>query len=477
MIGIIAAATYVPAYRLDKSEIAAAWGGRLRGTRAVASVDEDSTTLAVEAARVTLRRAPATSQVTALYFATTAPAYTDKTNATAVHAALGLAPDAVAYDLCGSVRSGAAAVRAALDHAAAGGTALVVVADLRSGLPGGADESDGGDAATALLIGSGDGVVAELVRTASRTAEFLDRARTDEGVTVVWEERFGESVYLPMVREVAAALGADGGPDPATADAVVAGGPHRRVLRAVPKAVGATGSEMTARVDAAVGNTGTAHTWLLLTGALESAQGAQLLVALSVADGVDGFAFRTTAALQGFHERSAEGSTLRHQVEHPARPVSYPVFLSWRGQVRREPPRRPDPTPPAPPASARNTAWKFGLVAGRCRSCDTRNLPPQAVCTVCGARDSMAAEPMIDVPAVVRTFTVDRLAFSLSPPVVFAVVDFEGGGRLQCELTDVDAGDVEVGMRVEPTFRRLSTAAGIHNYFWKARPASTTKES
>jgi hypothetical protein len=27
-----------------------------------------------------------------------------------------------------------------------------------------------------------------------------------------------------------------------------------------------------------------------------------------------------------------------------------------------------------------------------------------------------------------------------------------------------------VGTRVEMTFRRLYTAGGIHNYFWKARP-------
>jgi uncharacterized OB-fold protein len=53
---------------------------------------------------------------------------------------------------------------------------------------------------------------------------------------------------------------------------------------------------------------------------------------------------------------------------------------------------------------------------------------------------------------------------------VFAVVDFDGGGRLPIELTDVDPDHVRIGQRVEATFRRLSTADGIHNYFWKARP-------
>jgi uncharacterized OB-fold protein len=82
----------------------------------------------------------------------------------------------------------------------------------------------------------------------------------------------------------------------------------------------------------------------------------------------------------------------------------------------------------------------------------------------------MTAERLADVPGTIATYTVDRLAYSLSPPVVVGVIDFEGGGRFQCEMTDVDPGSVAIGQRVEMTFRRLYTANGIHNYFWKAKP-------
>jgi uncharacterized OB-fold protein len=91
-----------------------------------------------------------------------------------------------------------------------------------------------------------------------------------------------------------------------------------------------------------------------------------------------------------------------------------------------------------------------------------------------GVIDRMEMVRMADVKATVATFTVDRLAFSLSPPVVSAVIDFDGGGRFQCELTDADHTSVRIGDRVEMTFRRLSSQDGIHNYFWKARPASTS---
>lgn len=77
---------------------------------------------------------------------------------------------------------------------------------------------------------------------------------------------------------------------------------------------------------------------------------------------------------------------------------------------------------------------------------------------------------MSDVPGTIANITVDRIAYSPSPPIVFAVVDFDGGGRHAVELTDTDVGSLEVGDRVEMTFRRLFTADGIHNYFWKARP-------
>ena len=84
--------------------------------------------------------------------------------------------------------------------------------------------------------------------------------------------------------------------------------------------------------------------------------------------------------------------------------------------------------------------------------------------------DDMEPVPMADVPGTVVTYTINRLAFSLSPPVIAVVIDFDGGGRFQCELTDADPDTVKIGDRVGMTFRRLLTAGGVHNYFWKARP-------
>ena len=80
---------------------------------------------------------------------------------------------------------------------------------------------------------------------------------------------------------------------------------------------------------------------------------------------------------------------------------------------------------------------------------------------------------MADTEATIATYTIDRLAYSPSPPIVFAVLDFDGGGRFPVELTDVDPDTVEIGDRVTMTFRKLFTADGIHDYFWKAKPVRT----
>jgi hydroxymethylglutaryl-CoA synthase len=158
------------------------------------------------------------------------------------------------------------------------------------------------------------------------------------------------------------------------------------------------------------------------------------------------------------------------QIESGWGGLSYETFLTWRGMLPREPPRRPDPTAPAAPPSLRHEEWKFGFVASRCEVCGERHLPPARKCANCGAVDRMVHERMADVPATVATFTVDRLAFTPSPPLVAAVLDFDGGGRFRGELTDVDPETIAIGSRVEMTFRRIATAQGVHNYFWKGKP-------
>src|SRR5215475_12246251 len=78
MTGITAFGAYIPFYRLAHKEIARAWGGRAgEGERAIAGVDEDSITLAVEAVRDLLSGRDG-EDVDALFFASTTAPYAEK---------------------------------------------------------------------------------------------------------------------------------------------------------------------------------------------------------------------------------------------------------------------------------------------------------------------------------------------------------------------------------------------------------------
>ncbi len=461
MPGIVSYGAYLPYWRLRRSAIGQTLGsGGGKGARTVASYDEDSTSMGVESGRIALAGAPAGYEPGLLAFATTAPAYADKTNATAIHAALSLSDDVAAFDAAGAVRSG---VGATLMANAAGG--LAVLADIRTGRPGSGDEAAGGDAAVTLAFGD-DGVIAELVGRASVSAEFTDRWRVPgESYSQLWEERFGEHAYVPLAEQaVTAALKATGlALD--DIDHVIVTGTHGRAVKAATKTIGPRAETVVDDLAAEVGNTGAAHWALMLADVLDRAEPDQRIAVVLLADGCDVWILQATNLLPAHRQ----AISVRDRIAATRDDLGYPQFLTWRGFLQREPPRRPEPERVAAPPSARSEAWKYAFVGSRDEN-GFVYLPPARVSLTSGDVDRMEPIRMADVPATIATFTVDRLAFSLSPPVVSAIIDFDGGGRFQCELTDVDPDTVAIGDRVEMTFRRLYTSGGIHNYFWKARP-------
>ena len=539
--GILSFGSYVPYRRLNRADIAKTMGsGGGKGERSVSSYDEDTTTMGAEAARAAKRDA-AGAAVNAVWFSTTSPAYLEKTNAGAIHAVLRLQQESSAADFGGAARSGIAALGAALRAAAGGSSTMVVASDIRTGLATGRDESDGGDGAAAILVGAessagasraagglaesaegsggqeGSGssaggessargeaetapLLAECLAQASATEEFTDRWRTPGDVGAKqWEERFAESVYVPLFEKAWAqameqvgqagagqveagqaeqaeagqarqAGGGQAGAEQAAAkiDVAVVAGTHARSVRRVASglASGHKAERVAADLSESIGNTGTAHSLLLLAHELEQAEPNQTIAVVSLIDGVDILVFRTTDAIASH----AASRPLSAQIAAGGK-VSYGKFLNWRGQLQVQPPNRMEPERPSMSAAARSGDWKFGFVGSQGQESGTVHLPPARV----SIRDEDAADAMdpiamADVPAKVVTYTVDRLVYSVSPPVVFAIVDFEGGGRLPVELTDVEPDEVEVEMPVEMTFRKLYSADGIQNYFWKARP-------
>jgi 3-hydroxy-3-methylglutaryl CoA synthase len=451
--------TYIPRYRLRRADVAAALGASASGERSVAGYDEDSTTIGVAAALPVVsgrERAPRS-----LWFATTDPVYADKSNATTVHSALGLESAIPAIDLGASLRSGFAALRGA-----ARDQGLAVLADRRGGSVGGADERGGADGGAAFLFGAGgESALAEIVAEASVTAEFLDRWRAPGSAEAAsWEERFGELRYAELAGDVLTQLTASG-IDLTEISRFGVAGSNARAVRTVTAAIAARtaaeagGGDLVDRV----GYAGAAHLGLVLADLLDTARPGELLLLVSLADGADAVLVRTGPGARPGHER-----TVRSQLDGGV-PINYPQYLLWRQRIHGERPRRPEPERPSAPFAWRDRQYKLAMVGGRCRHCGAVQYPLPPVCYRCHTAGEFAPVSAGHQRARVVACTVDRLAYSPSPPLVSAIVAFDHGGRLQSELTDV-VGEVHVGDEVALTFRTAGVVDGIHNYVWKTRP-------
>lgn len=467
--GVLSTGVWLPQARLDRTTIASIAGsGGGRGTRTVASYDEDTTTMAVEAGRRAL--CDCAQLPHSVWLATTAPSYADRTNATGVHAALQLSAHAGAYDLAGSTRAVMAALRAGCAMSA---PTLVIGSDMRTGLPGSGDEAYGGDGAAALLVGpqtSSSPVLAAVAGWGCVTDEFVDRWRSPgDRSSKVWEERFGERHYVEAGRNAYADALTNSGLADSDITAIAITGPHQRAVASAAKTFAAktvaantvsAGARLVDDLTSKVGYTGTAHPLLLVASWLESAAPGAVLALVSLADGADVVLLQATSAV---HDRPGRGHKPVQASIADGVPLTYQRYLTWRGMLPLEPPRRPEPGRVSASAATRTTAWKFGFVASRGDNGDV-HLPPHP--------EDADHQNMAGVLGRIVTFTIDRLSYSQSPPVVFAVVDFDGGGRLPIELTDVNLDQVHIGAVVEPTFRRLHSSDGIHNYFWKGRLVS-----
>ena len=466
MAGIISYGAYIPFNRLQRATIAAALESRPgQGERSVASFDEDVITMAVEAARGA-RLGREDVPIQSLYLATTEPPYQEKLNSAIMHAALDLPAAIRALDVTCSVGAGLGTLFTAAEGVAAGNR-LVAMSDVRMGAPEGAVEQSGGDGAVAFLVGT-DNVIAEIETMYSETLTHQGMWRLPgEKFAKIWEERFTLSqVYVPLLISGGQKVLEKAGLKMDDISAVVLDTPNPRAAGNVAKALGIDPAKFVDGMQATVGHCGAAHAGLLIASALDQAKAGDRILVLSVSDGVDAVILKATDAISSY--KGAQ--TVASLIDSKRNDLAYTRYLKWRGILQAEKPRRPDPARPAAPPVFRGRHWKFSFVGSECTECGARHLPPQQVCVSCGAVKKMKGLPFSGRRGNVATYTLDRLAYTLNPPMVMAMIDFDGGGRVELEITDCEPETVDIGMELEMTFRRFWTADGVHNYFWKARP-------
>ena len=464
MVGIRAFGTYVPRYRLGKDT--AGWGSS--SEKAVSNFDEDSVTMGVAAARHCLEGIDR-DNVDGLLFATTSPPYAEKQNAAIVATALDLRRDIFTADVTGVLRAGTSALKMAMDSIVAGsaGQVLVVAADSRLAAPRGEMERNLGDGAAAFLL-SKDASLASIEGSHSVSESMLDvwRSQGDPFVRS-WEDRFaGEEGVERILPDAVAGFMEKQGVTPRDVARVAFHSPDARRHAQLGKRMGFSEDQLQDPLFGKVGNTGAAHPLMLLAGSLEASSEGDLLLLASYGDGSDVIAFRVTGSINGRNGVSSLASQIESKVTLP----SYETYARWREVWTSDAARRPPPAMPSLTAMWRESDQNLRLHGGRCSACGYVQYPPQRVCTDCQAKDTSEPARLSDKKASVFTYSMDYLAGTIDNPLVITVVNFEGGGRILCMMTDRELDEVQVGMPVEMSFRKLRVVNGVHNYYWKSIP-------
>ncbi|HIB12268.1 MAG TPA: hydroxymethylglutaryl-CoA synthase family protein [Dehalococcoidia bacterium] len=465
MPGISAYGAYVPRYRLG----AETDGWDSAGQRSVANFDEDSVSMAVAAA-IDCLNGREREEIDGLLFATTTPPYAEKQCASIIATALDLRRDIFTADITDVLRAGTTALKSALDSVAAGSAknVLVVASDNRQGAPKGEAERNSGDGAVAFII-SEDAVIAEQAGSYTITENMMDtwRSAGDQFVRS-WEDRFAieEGLERIMGEAVSGFMEKEGVSVKDVAKLALYS-PDARRHGQLARHLGFQPEQVQDPLFGRMGNTGAAFPLMLLAGALEDGSPGQLLLTVAYGDGSDVLGFRTTSKIgERGHGLGVSGFLDSGQVLD-----SYETYAKWRNVwLTDSSSRRPDPQSPSVTALWRESDQNIKFHGGVCNQCGYVQYPPQRVCVECQSRDDSTPIRLSDKLGTVFTYSLDYLAGTVDTPLAVVVVDFEPGGRVLCMMTDREVGEVQIGMPVQMSFRKLRVVNGIHNYYWKAVP-------
>ena len=480
MAGIILFGGYVPRRRLQRSAIYAAnrWfapglKGLSAGERSVAGWDEDSVTMAVEAARDCLGDHPR-EEIGNVFLASTTHPNADRQNAGIVKEALVLNDAVGALDVGGSQRAGTSMLIQAFAAAAgADKPVLALAAERGRARPGSEDELLNGDAAACLLVGADDGI-ARLIGHHSLTLDFVDHYRSaNETYDQNWEARWvREEGHVKIagraIRETLDNHGLSG----SDISHVIIGIAAKGAAAAVAKAGGLPAEALRDNLSAVMGHAGSAQPLVMLAHALEDAKPGERILVVGFGQGADVLLLEATGAAG--QARPAMG--ISGWLARADKDENYMRFLALSGEVHLELGKRAEfPQKPVLTALYRNRKAVFGLVGGRCTKTGTVQFPRSEISVNQNdpARDTQEEYPLADRMARILTYTADNLTYTPDPPNYYGMVEFEGGGRIHAEFADADPDSIAVGAPMRMMFRIKAhdTTSGFSKYFWKAAPA------
>ena len=475
MFGITAYGAYVPRARLNKKSIAEAnaWfdaslNTLAKGERAICNWDEDTITMAVEAANNCLVSKTGI-ELNSLYLASTTFPFLDRQNSVLVSEALNLDRGIRTMDIGASQRAGTSSLISLLESKSKN-SSLLIASEHRRSKAGSRAEMLWGDGAASLLIGS-DKVIAECLGIETYAIDFVDHYRGDDSdYDYDWEERWiRDEGFLKTVPKAVNNLLDSAKVNAADIKHFILPSDQSRTPGALAKNLGIDQGAIVDNQIANVGVAGVAQPILLLTKALEAALPGEYILLVGFGQGCDAILFRATDEIVHYKPFIGIEAAIKNRREE----LNYNKFLSFNNLVEKDIGKRGEVDKQTYLSGYnRRKDLLTGFIGGKCRECGTVQIPREKYCVnpECNMLDSQDDYPFSDKKGTVATWTADRLTFDWNPPAYFGMVQFEGGGKIMMDFTEVEEGTIDTGTKVSVHFRirQFDTVRGFKKYFWKA---------
>ena len=477
MVGILAAGAYVPRMRLQRQAVVAAhaWfapGLKAlgKGERASGNWDEDTITMAVEAARDCLTDLDR-GRVSRIVLASTSHPFADRQSAGVAKEALNLTDKVAALDVSGNQRAGTSALLEALYASNGGaGDVLCVASQKRRAQPASELELTTADAAAAILVGKGP-VAAQFLCGHSLSVDFVDHFRAaDAEFDYNWESRWvRDEGYAKIAPQAIEAALTEGGLTPSQIDRFIMAAPVKGVNETVAKACGIAPDKVADPLTGQLGDAGTVQPLILLAHALETARAGEVLVVVGFGQGCDVLIFRATG------ERAVRGMGVSGWLARRKPEANYVRYLTLAGHLDIERGMRAEfDQKTALTALYRNRKAVMALVGGRSTKTGAIQFPKTEISVGSNDRTRGTQEdyPFAERRAHILTYTADNLTYTPDPPSWYGAIEYEGGGRMTVEFVDVEPEQVQVGAPMRMMFRikAVDEMRGFTKYFWKAVP-------
>jgi len=341
-IGIVGYGVYIPRLRIKIEDIAKVWGqdalsykeGLGVEEKSVPSLDEDTVTIAVEAARNAMKRAVEVKpgEVGAVFVGSESHPYAVKPTASTVAEALGLTPNLTAADMEFACKAATTGLQACLGLVKAGYIkyGISIGADTAQGAPGDALEYTAAAGGAAYVIGSGEGVIAEIECTHSYTQDVPDFWRRDGSSYPRHAGRFtGEPAYFEHVINCTKVLLEKSGTTPRDYDYIVFHQPNAKFPLRAAKILGFEESRLwPGLVVGKLGNTYSGSSLLGLAAVLDVASPGERILVTSYGSGAgsDSFSIVVTDAIESKRELAPPVAYYLDRREY----IDYSIYARYR---------------------------------------------------------------------------------------------------------------------------------------------------